>query len=185
MTEPAGEETTFFYASGQRIPLTRDPERSAFFSEDLEHLELGEDTDRRIADATQTLVRGVVMFYYPELGSECVTDLEKRLTPQPVYRHRDALVVVLPEVRVEEAREGRAEEVEAWLEAHSEQVEVIDRRSDRWALRPASGRGEDALTVANQLFEELKPELAQARFIRIVPRKFAPGSPGVPGSTIA
>jgi hypothetical protein len=47
---------------------------------------------------------------------------------------------------------------------------VIDEsKPGRFVVKPSSGRGADALDLANRLAEELKPEAAQARFIEITP----------------
>jgi hypothetical protein len=88
----------------------------------------------------------------------------------PVYRAQGATLVVLPEVRVEESRAAQRAELDRWLAAHGESVAVVSRDDDRVVLRPVSGSGEDALAIANDLAEEVGPELAQARFIRVVPR---------------
>jgi hypothetical protein len=47
-------------------------------------------------------------------------------------------------------------------------------------LKPASGRGEEALELANHVSEQVNPDAAQARFLRIVPGSRA--SPDQSGS---
>ena len=76
----------------------------------------------------------------------------------PVYRAEGALVVVLPEVRVEGEDEARlAELVNAVAGAH-----VAEHAQGRVVAVPDSGRGEDALAIANELAESPDADLAQA-----------------------
>src|SRR5688572_19268632 len=88
----------------------------------------------------------------------------------PVFRAHGAVMVALPEVRVEESRPAQWAKIDKWLEAHRDRVEVVSRDDDRVVLRPVSGSGEDALAIANELNEQVGPEMAQANFQRIVPR---------------
>jgi hypothetical protein len=78
--------------------------------------------------------------------------------------------VVLPEVRVEESRGAKRKHLADWLESHAQETVVTSRSADRFVLQPKSGYGGDALTLANQLTEQVGPELAQARFLRLLPR---------------
>ncbi len=82
-----------------------------------------------------------------------------------VYRVGDTIVVVMPEVRVEESRPQHLEKLEAWLAEHKASVEVVSQTDERLVLRPLSMRGSDALDIANALHEEIEREMAQARFI--------------------
>jgi hypothetical protein len=85
----------------------------------------------------------------------------------PVYRTEDgSLVAVLPQVRVESGDPRTLDAVSASLtHAH-----VAERTDERLVLEPDSGRGDDALTLANELAETASPDVAQARFVRVVPR---------------
>ena len=88
---------------------------------------------------------------------------------QPVYGTADdARVVVLPEVRVEasdpETRKGLRDLVK------DSDAEMTESKPGRFVISVPSGRGDDALTLANRVVEELRPEVAQARFIHVVPR---------------
>jgi hypothetical protein len=95
--------------------------------------------------------------------------------PAPVYRAEDgSLVAVLPEVRVECADPEVLDRVAASLEAAT-----VERSEERLVIRPDSGRGEDALAIANHLHDAYGVDVAQARFRRVVPR---PGvDPPAPG----
>lgn len=85
----------------------------------------------------------------------------------PVYRSDDgALVVVLPEVRVESSDPGRL----AALGSSVTAANVKERSEERLVLEPVSGRGADALRLANSLAESQAAEVTSARFLRVVPR---------------
>jgi len=85
----------------------------------------------------------------------------------PVYRAEDgSLVAVLPEVRVESEDPSVLEEVTSSLR----DARVTLRTEERLVIVPDSGRGEDALALANRLAESFDLAVAQARFRRVVPR---------------
>jgi hypothetical protein len=91
---------------------------------------------------------------------------EERTVPgvHPVLRTDDGtLLAVLPEVRVE----GDPDQL-ARLAAGPPRAEVAERDDGRLVLRPSSGRGADALALANALHESGAVTLAQPRFLRIV-----------------
>jgi hypothetical protein len=88
----------------------------------------------------------------------------------PVFRSHGAIVVALPEVRVEESRKSHQAKLRKWLAEHRDDVMVVCRGDDRVVLKPVSGSGQDALAIANDLAEHVGPEMAQARFIRVTAR---------------
>jgi hypothetical protein len=110
------------------------------------------------------------------LPSAAVSDdvaqaLDKAGALQPVYRSVDgALVVVLPEVRIELADTAQGKELRAYLESFELGSEVLRDTGEQVVLRPTSNRGDDALNLANAIEEAVHPPLSQARFVRIVPR---------------
>ena len=85
----------------------------------------------------------------------------------PVFRADDgALIVVLPEVRVESSDPQRLAAVGRSVKA----AHITEQTEERLVLAPDSGRGEDALRLANTLAESPDTDVSQARFIRVVPR---------------
>jgi hypothetical protein len=86
----------------------------------------------------------------------------------PVFRTEDgSLVAVLPQVRVEAADPRTLDEVSRT----TARARVTERSEERLVLEPDSGRGEDALALANDLAESTAADVSQARFIRVVPRR--------------
>lgn len=85
----------------------------------------------------------------------------------PVFRSEDgSLIVVLPEVRVEASDPEKL----AALGRSLTTAHITEQTGERLVLAPDSGRGEDALTLANALAETGDADVSQARFVRIVAR---------------
>ncbi|GIM91837.1 hypothetical protein [Paractinoplanes toevensis] len=111
---------------------------------------------------------GMVLVPAADLSPELHERLRAAGAEQPVLRHGDTLLVVLPEVRVESADPGRAATVESAVADYPESISVERPEPGRLILRPGSGLGGDALDLANYLHEHAGPDAAQARFLRIV-----------------
>jgi porphobilinogen deaminase len=86
----------------------------------------------------------------------------------PVFQSQGAILIALPEVRVEESSSQRRRALLRWIREHAEVAEIVDNTGEKIALRPTSGQGADAITLANQLVEQIGPELAQPRFLRVI-----------------
>ena len=115
----------------------------------------------------------VVLLRSDDLAAAVVDALESVGALHPVYTSEDgALLVVLPEVRVEVEDEAQAAKLRKHLDKTGS-VEVVRDTGELLVLRPTSHRGDDALELANDITEFVDPPLAQARFLRVVPR---PGS---------
>jgi len=85
----------------------------------------------------------------------------------PVFRSEDgSRVVVLPEVRVEASDPEKLAELGRSLTT----ARITQESADRLVIEPDSGRGADALALANTLAESADADLAQARFLRVVTR---------------
>ena len=88
-------------------------------------------------------------------------------TDTATFRAEDgSLITVLPEVRVECEDPAVLDAVSSSLR----DARVTQRTDERLVIEPTSGRGEDALALANHLAESFDLEVAQARFRRIIPR---------------
>jgi len=111
------------------------------------------------------------------LPADATAALEEAGALQPVFRDASgALVGVLPEVRVDVGDATQEAGVRAAIEDLDE-VEVVSDDPGRMVLRPTSGKGADALGIANGIWEAASPEMSQARMVRIVDRP-EPGSAG-------
>jgi hypothetical protein len=104
------------------------------------------------------------------LPSTIQSRLEEMNVLQPVFRHEDTLIVVLPEVRAETEGSREAEALQAYTSKRKGAVKMDQKRTGQFVLWPTSGQGTDALDLANELHEKVHLGTVQARFVRMVPR---------------
>lgn len=165
MTPPSSAGDAYYWAGGMKVAL---------HATDEVCLDLDAAPLRGLATAVQqdlrtrgrALTGALRVMGRPEAEAALGKAIDSEGGVHPVYRAEGALVVVLPEVRVEGEDERRlAELVNAVAGAH-----VAEHTQGRVVAVPDSGRGEDALAIANELAESPDTDLAQARFLRIVPR---------------
>ena len=155
----------YFYAAGKRVALQIESRVWALDTEALSLAAIADTIRARILADARSLRGKYVLAQVPE---SLLAVLRAAHAVQLVYRSADAVLVALPEVRVEESRPERLRLLRAWLDARGSSIEVSEPESGRITLRPASGDAEEALAIANALQEEVTPELAAARFIRSV-----------------
>jgi hypothetical protein len=155
----------YYYAGGEKIELVR--------ADDLLAVEGNPARPARGAPSPigRALTDSLRLVHKDEIPSAQKPGKSK----YPVFRSHGAIVVAMPEVRVEESRESERAKLDKWLAEHEHDVTVVSRDDDRVVLRPVSGSGEDALTIANALAEKIGPEMAQARFIRVTTRPVTGG----------
>ena len=156
----------YFYASGKRVPLVVE---SSLWALDLEALAvavIGESVRERILADARRLRGKYVLAHVPFTA---LKSLRAAHAVQLVYRSADVMLVALPEVRVEESRPEKLMRLRDWIASRRQRIEVSESEAGRLTLRPCSGDAEEALAIANALQEEIKPEVAEARFIRSVP----------------
>lgn len=160
------DQDRYYWAGGRKVPLSAssdvvidlDSEAGARLA-DPSHAAL-RDSGRRLTSSLMLVSRSDAL---AALGEDGVS----ARGVHPVFRSEDgSLVVVLPEVRVE----GRDPERLAALGRSLTTAHVKDQTSERLTLEPDSGRGEDALALANTLAESPDTDVSQARFLRVVAR---------------
>lgn len=156
----------FYWAGGRKVPL----EASSDVVVDVGSQAVAELTEselRALRDKGRSLSASLLLVAESDaaeaLGEGCST----MAGVHPVFRAEDGSeIVVLPEVRVEGSDPGKIAELgRSVTSAH-----VTEQTAERLVLEPDSGRGEDALTLANELAESPDTDVAQARFVRIVAR---------------
>jgi hypothetical protein len=159
-------EDRYYWAAGRKVPLTAASEvvidlRSAAAAQiSATALEALQANGRSLSDSLLMVSEADAVAALGE-GGAAMSGVH------PVFRSEDgSLVAVLPEVRVEAADSATLDELgSAAPDAH-----VTERTEERLVLEPDSGRGDDALTLANTLAETGRADVSQARFIRIVAR---------------
>ena len=155
----------YFYAAGKRVTLTIE---SSLWALDTEALAIAVIADpiRQQILANARILRG--KYVLARVPSAALASLRAVRALQTVYRAADAVLVALPEVRVEERRPEKLRRLRAWLDSRRQRIEVSETEGGRLTLRPASGDAVEALEIANALQEEITPELAETRFIRTI-----------------
>ena len=156
----------YYWAGGRKVPLTAssdvvvDLDSTAGAQASSSSLASLRDGGRRLSSSLVLVPRTEAV---AALGDDGVSDRGVH----PVFRSEDgSLVVVLPEVRVE----GSDPETLAALGRSLTTAHVTDQTAERLILAPDSGRGEDALALANTLAGSPGTDVVQARFLRVVPR---------------
>jgi hypothetical protein len=160
----------YYYASGKPVRLTPDKEWVAVDVRRSEASGAGQNFEALVREVSRPLRGDLVLLRRDALSSRQLDTLAKRAAIQPVFRAEGAMLVALPEVRLEEPSLERREAIHRWLRQHASDAEIVEDRGDRIVVRPTSGCGQDALALANQLTEEIGPEMAQPRFLRVVDR---------------
>ncbi len=156
----------YFYASGKRVRLEVESRLWALDTEALAAAVIAESV-RQLILADARLLRGKYVLAHVPTGA--LPSLRAAHAVQLVYRSADAMLVALPEVRVEESRPEKLRSLRDWLASRRQRIEVSEAGAGRLTLRPCSGDAKEALEIANALQEEITPELAEARFIRSAP----------------
>ncbi|MEW4527627.1 MAG: hypothetical protein ACF8PG_00435 [Maioricimonas sp. JB045] len=166
----AGKQTeNYYYANGRRVPLVRSRELVAIEDRAPEACGLDDTECARLKSASRPLRGGVSLIEREKLGDQLEQQLDSRQLLHPVFEAEGALLVPLPEIRIEESRPEQCEQLEVWLKEHAAAAKVVKRRPGRMVLEPTSGDAEAALDLANKVHEQVDPEMAQTRFIRVVP----------------
>jgi hypothetical protein len=159
----------YYYAGGKRIPLELDRKHVAVDVRAVES-RAGRRPDPATVEGAEELRSGLYLMEKSSLSADSRRRLDQEDALLPVFLYEDALVVVLPEVRVEIAA-GDETEVHRFLEQADVPNQILTDRGNHLVVRPDSGRGEDALRLANDLQESVPVEMAQARFLRKVPKR--------------
>jgi hypothetical protein len=178
---PEDGDAAYYYAGGQRVHLTRADDLVAVDKRRLAKEHIGDEIRIEVEKVSKPLMGGISLVSLTDLGSDAekmVKVLKKAGALQPVYKADGAILVALPEVRVEETRKVQQEKLEKWLKAHAAATEVQRSDDGPMVVKPASGDGDDALMLANALTEAVQPELVQPRFLRVTPRPSTIGTGG-------
>lgn len=159
--------TRYYYAGGRRVEIEPDDRYVA--------------VDEKVADAAGVRVSagdtpvhrlpgGVIVSPRSELSQAGLEQLSQAGALRPVFRRDRSMVVPLPEIRVEFDNATQRAAVRAAIPGAPFEAQVSDENADGLVLRPASGRSDDALALANYIYEEAHPAAASVRFVQFVPK---------------
>ena len=166
----------YYDGAGSRIALHAIDE-IAIDWEAAKAVSLPDELVSKLRDSSRVLRGGVSLVERNDLGESALHALDSVGAIHPVFRAEDGTkLVVLPEVRVEATDASQARKIKRTLKR--EEAELVEATGERLVIRPKSGRGSDALDLANRLEEAEHPLMAQAHFLRVVPRpETVPGGP--------
>lgn len=160
----------YYYASGRKVQLEKDEEHVAIDQKAAEKAGL----DAQVRAASEGMPRqggGIILAQRSALGEETMVSLRSAGALKPVYRRAAAVIVALPEIRVEfDTPEQRRAVMDVLAEDHAFPHKISESSGDRLIVSPTSGDGEDALKLANEIYERARPASASVRFIQFVPK---------------
>lgn len=157
----------YYYAGGKRVDLQPDKEHVAVDRVAARTAGL----DATLSAAAKASASGSAIVLVAPRSSVPVEDIERLRAAgaiQSVYRHDRAVVVVMPEVRIEFDNPQQRSRVMKTLGDPSKYI-IVEETSERVIVRPVSGRGDDALKLANRIHEKAKPASVSPRFVQFVP----------------
>ena len=76
----------------------------------------------------------------------------------------------MPEVRVELDKDQHGPALDA-VKASQVRAQITDDTPERLSLRPESGSAEDALDLANFIYETARPAASSVRMVQVVPKR--------------
>src|SRR5262245_58952423 len=144
----------YFYAGGKRQELEAVDDRLAVDTRGAASNGLGDVVSE--LPVVSKLPAGMVIVDRGSLGKAAYERLNAAGLAQPVYRYGSALVVLMPEVRVELEDDQHAAALGA-VQSSTVPAQITDDTPERLSLRPRSGKGEDALDLANFIYEKARP----------------------------
>jgi hypothetical protein len=159
----------YYYASGRRVEIAPDDEHVAVDMNAAAKTGL----DKEVASSVGTANRigGVILAERSALDDKTFARLREAGALQPVYRRDRVLIVALPEVRIELDNPGQHRAViDALNKGPIPRHTITDDTEERIVVKPASGNGDDALRIANEISERAHPAAASVRFIQFVPK---------------
>jgi len=159
----------YYYAAGRKIALKHDDEHVAVDQQAANRA--GLDTRAAGSEAALRPAGGVFLADRAALDKKTLASLRKAGALQPVYKRERAVLVALPEVRIEFNDAAQHRDVLDVLAERGLPSHIIAEDTEDWiVVRPTSGDGKDALTIANHVYERAHPAAASVRFLQFVPK---------------
>ncbi len=155
--------TPFYYASGQRVELELDHEHTAL------DLSQASAAQRKALQPLGRAVSATVLLLNSQARAHVHPASTPGALPLPVFKSGAALLVALPEVRVEDDDPAALARVVAWLCAEPGHGSVTDKRAGRLTLRAGPALHFGAVTLAREAVERCQVASASPRLLRVVP----------------
>jgi hypothetical protein len=158
----------YYYAGGKRVELQVDPDRVGVDSARAANAGLEAELARAQKAGTR-LPGGIFVVKRSVFTKAEISRLDAAGAARTVYRVGAVTTVPMPEVRVEFGK-GRLAATLAAAKSAGVAAQIDEESNERLILRPKSGSGEDALRLANFIYEKAHPTASSARLLQIAPR---------------
>jgi len=164
----------YYYASGQPVDLTLDADWLAVDTRKFKDAATSPRLQATLRKESRPLRGDLILVKRQAIPAKQLDALTLHGAVHPVFRAEGAMMIALPEVRVEESSTQLQRALHRWIRQHGDLAELVEDNGTQMLLRPTSGHGVDAIALANHLTEQIGPEMAQARFLRVVEHFVAP-----------
>jgi hypothetical protein len=166
----SSKSSAYYWAGGQKVRLAPTQQIAL----DLPRAEQSALTPAKVAKLARggrSISDSLVVLDDDQLDADDRAELLSVAALHPVYRSADGtLIVVLPEVRLETTDPDQSRTFIDRYSAADLGLELVEQKPGRFTISLNAGTGNDALQLANDLVESSHPELAQARFVRLMDR---------------
>lgn len=170
----------YYYAAGRRVRIAVEARMVAIDRERARRA--GLRPRARSKAGTRGLPGELLLLERETLAPSLAASLERAGALRTVYRRGETLLVPLPEIRVEWETAPAGADLRRLLERLPHAVEVIRLADACLQLDVRSGRGEDALEVANHLYEDAGIAGVSVRLVQVTPTPEPRPSPTRPSA---
>jgi hypothetical protein len=158
----------YYYASGQPVDLTLDEHWLAVDTRQFKAAGISPRLKATLLKDARPLRGDLILVKRQAIPAKQLDALTLHGAVHPAFRAEGAILIALPEVRVEESSAQRQRALHRWIRQHGDEAQLVEDNGEKILLRPTSGHGVDAISLANHLTEQIGPEMAQTRFLRVV-----------------
>jgi hypothetical protein len=158
----------YYYASGQPVDLVLDEDWLAVDTRKFKEAATSARLQAALLKGARPLRGDLILVQRQAIPAKQLDALTLHGAIHPVFRAQGAILIALPEVRVEESSAVRLRALHRWIREHGNLATLVEDNGAQILLHPTSGHGLDAIALANHLTEEIGPEMAQPRFLRVV-----------------
>lgn len=159
----------YYYAGGERISIEPDDAQVAVDPTKAMEADLRSAVER--AARGTHLPGGILLLPRSALDEPWLQRLRESGALRTVYRRGQVLIIPLPEIRVEFDDPEQRQAVVDSIPQAPYPVKVAEKHADRMLLMPVSGNSEEALAIANFVYEHARPASAAVRFLQVVPKR--------------
>lgn len=159
--------SSYYYAGGQKIPLEPVKDLVALRGSAATAVSSTMEKAASKSPRSMELMDGMSLV---DVSDVPATDLQKFSTAgdaQPVYQAGSTMMIPLPEVCVEPANDSQKKSVNKLLKGLGDRARVETGKYGQITVHLTSGRGDDAVQLANEIHEQIDSGVASPRFMQV------------------